>query len=233
MNILPKRQIIILAALLTSPTFTAAVELPAPTSDNFCQVAQQILANTAMESYNTVFKNMPDYRASKPFPRPLMTFQVVQYDGQRPIVISCKVKGAAHIRSAVNDDAAGEQLFCPSITRLLQERAVAELTEEGLTDAAAAAASFVIDENEPFMTGRDYLSDFTLSYEGDDGAVHISTPGLFHNYESLTRWILPEKFEGQVYCHLATTEYMKALATGELQPGTVITTADDAPTVPN
>jgi hypothetical protein len=44
--------------------------------------------------------------------------------------------------------------------------------------------------------------------------------------------ILPERVEGQVYCHLATAEYLKALATGALEPGTLITTADDAPVTP-
>jgi hypothetical protein len=43
---------------------------------------------------------------------------------------------------------------------------------------------------------------------------------------------LPEKFEGQTYCHLATVAYVKALATGEIEPGTKMTTADDAPVQP-
>jgi hypothetical protein len=40
-------------------------------------------------------------------------------------------------------------------------------------------------------------------------------------------------FEGQTYCHIATVDYMKAVATGEIEPGTVMTTADDAPTQPH
>lgn len=219
-------------AVLAMPVNAEIGTLPEPTSDKFCQVVQQILANTEMESYNTLFKNMPDYRASKPSPRPLMTYQVAQYDGQRPIMVSCKVKGAAHIRAAVGEDAAGEQQYCPSITRMVRARAIVELEQAGLDSAAEAAASFVIDENEPFITGREYLSDFQLSYKGEDGAVHISSPGLFHNYDSWTTWILPEKFEGQTYCHLATVAYIKALAMGETEPGTLMTTADDAPTTP-
>ena len=35
-----------------------------------------------------------------------MTYQVVTYDGQMPIMVSCKIKGAAHIRSAYGADAA-------------------------------------------------------------------------------------------------------------------------------
>jgi hypothetical protein len=55
---------------------------------------------------------------------------------------------------------------------------------------------------------------------------------LFHDYDSWTTWILPEKFEGQAYCHIATVDYLKALAKGEIEPGTLMTTADDAPVTP-
>ena len=82
------------------------------------------------------------------------------------------------------------------------------------------------------MTGRDYLADFELSYVDDDGAIHLSSPGLFHDYDSWTTWILPEIVEGQAYCHIATASYIKSLAIGEMEPGTLITTADDAPVQP-
>jgi hypothetical protein len=39
---------------------------------------------------------------------------------------------------------------------------------------------------------------------------------------------LPEKFEGQAYCHLATPAYISALAMGQMEVGTVMGTADDA-----
>jgi hypothetical protein len=211
---------------------TSAAALPAPTSEDFCREVQQILASTEVESTNTVFDNMPDYRSSKPMVDPLNTYQAVTYRGQQPIMVSCKVKGAAHIRAAFGADAAGEQRYCPSVTRMAQAEAVAGLRAEGLAEAADKAAAFVVDDNEPFLTGREYLTEFQLSYVGDDGAIHLSSPGLFHDYDSWTTWILPAKFEGQVYCHLATVGYIKSLATGAMEPGTTITTGDDAPVTP-
>ncbi len=70
---------------------------------------------------------MPEYRHSKPSPDPLMTYQVVTYDGQMPIMVSCKIKGAAHIRSAYGEDAAGEQQYCPTVARMVKAQAIAEL----------------------------------------------------------------------------------------------------------
>ena len=226
------RLFLILIAILLQPAFAQTRVLPDPTDPNFCQAVQKFMSNTEVESTNTLFTDMPEYRHSKPMVNPLQTFQVVSYDGTTPIMVSCKIKGAAHIRDAFGDDAAGEQLFCPDVTRVLQAQAVAGLKLAGLTDAAANAEAFVLDNNEPFMTGRDYLADFELSYLGDDGAVHIQSPGLFHDYDGWTTWILPEKFEGQAYCHLATPAYISALAMGQMEPGRVMTTADDAPVTP-
>ena len=224
--------LLISLATVTMSAHAQPTQLPDPTSAEFCVVVQQILANTDVEGTNEVFANMPDYRHSKPMVDPLMIYQVVTYDGQRPIMVSCKVKGAAHLRSAYGEDAAGEQLYCPTVARMVKTQAINELRQDNLSEAAAKAEAFVVDDNEPYITGQDYLSDFELSYVGEDGAIHFNSPGLFHDYDSWTTWILPEKFEGQVYCHLATAEYMKAVATGEIKPGTPITTADDAPVTP-
>ena len=149
-----------------------------------------------------------------------------------PIMVSCKVKGSAHLRDAYGEDAAGEQLNCPTMTRMTQAQAVAELEQAGDLEAAARAAAFVIDDNEPYTTGQSYLSDFELSYVAEDGAIHLNSPGLFQDYDSWVTLILPEQVEGQVYCHIATPDYLKALATGAMEPGTLMTTADDAPVRP-
>jgi hypothetical protein len=218
--------------VITAPVYSQATDLPDPTSVEFCQVVQKIMANTSMEGENTLFSDMPEYRHSKPSADPLKIYQVVSYRGDKPVMVSCKIKGAAQIRAVYGDDAAGEQRFCPDIARLVQLQAVAELQRDSLQAAADIAQAMVVDENEPFMTGRDYLADFPLSYVTEDGLVHLNSPGLFHDYDSWTTWILPEKFEGQAYCHLPTVDYLKALATGEIQAGTVMTTADDAPVVP-
>lgn len=223
----------LLASTALSSIALAAPPLPQSTSEGFCIAVQQIMANTSIVGNNTIFTDMPSYRHSKPMVDPLNIFQVVTYSGQTPIMVSCKVKGAAHLRSAYGADAAGEQFYCPDVALKLKEQAIAQLREEQLEDAAANASGFVVVDNEPFMTGQQYLSDFELSFVGEDGAVHINSPGLFHDYDSWTTWILPEKFEGQVYCHLATVEYIKALATGAMEPGTTMTTADDAPVTPH
>ncbi len=209
-----------------------AVAFPSPASADFCVTVQGFTASTAVDATNTVFTDMPSYRHSKPSPTPLLIYQVVTYAGKLPIMVSCKVKTAAHLRAAYGPEAAGEQRFCPAVTRELVATTVAALRQNNEPEAADRAAAFVIDEDEPSVTGRDYLADFPLSYRGADGAIHLSSRGLFQNYDSWITTILPRQVQGQSYCHLATVEYLTALARGEMEPGTVVTTADDAPVVP-
>ena len=205
---------------------------PPPASEDFCLAAQRFMANTAVQATNTVFTDMPSYRHSKPSPNPLLIYQVVTYAGKLPIMVSCKLKTAAHLRAVYGPEAAGEQQFCPAATRELRAAAVERLRQNNEAEAAERAAAFVIDEDEPYVTGRDYLADFPLSYRGPDGAIHVSSHGLFQDYDSWVTAILPRQVQGQSYCHLATVDYLTALARGEMEPGTVVTTADDAPVVP-
>jgi hypothetical protein len=218
--------------LQASAVMAAASALPAPASPAFCVAAQQRMATTALKGHNTLFTDMPSYRHSKPSAEPFEIYQVVTYAGKLPIVVSCKMKTAAHLRAVFGGQAAGRQLTCPDITREIQVRTVAELRQAQQPDAAARAAGFVIEENEPYVTGGAYLADFEPSYRAPDGRVHLNSPGLFQNYDSWITPLLPKIFQGQSYCHLPTVEYLKALATGEMQPGTVVTTADDAPVTP-
>ncbi len=214
------------------PALVRAAPLPAPDSAAFCVAVQKILATTTLDGTNTLFTDMPSYRHSKPLVNPLRIYQVVTYAGKQPIMVSCKVKTAAHLRAAYGEKAAGRQLYCPDVARQARAEAVAGLRQAGLEAAAAKAAVFVIDANEPYTTGQAYLGDFALSYRGGEGAVHLSSPGLFQDYDSWVTWFLPEKFQGQSYCHIATVGYIKALATGAMPPGATVTTADDAPVTP-
>ena len=191
-----------------------------------------MLAATALVGENTVFEDMPSYRHAKPAAKPLRIYQVVTYDARLPIVVSCKMKTAAHLRAVYGADAAGDQRFCPDIARVLRQQAADALRGEGDADAAARAMTFIVDRDGPFITGQAYLQDFRTLYRGEDGAVHISSPGLYQNYDSWITALLPKALQGQSYCHLATVESLKSVATGARPPGTTITTGDDAPTQP-
>jgi len=223
------------AALIIAGALSAQAaerQLPDPTTPAYCQAVQEIMANTRQQADVTVFDNMDEYRASKPEPDPLKIFQVVTYDDKRPVMVSCKVKAADHLRAVYGDNAAGEQEICASVTRITQAQAVHELAQEYPEAAAQRARDFIIDENEPYLAGQSYLGEFELSYTDADGRVHIQSPGLQTDWDNWLIWLFPNRVRGQSYCHLATVPYMKALATGAIEPGTVMITTDDARTTP-
>ena len=206
--------------------------LPSPTSAQFCVVVQQRMAGTVLTGANRVFDDMAEFRHSKPRVRPFEIFQVVTYDGARPIRVSCKMKTAAHLRAVYGESAAGRQRGCPDMTRALQAEAVAQLRGANQAESAAKAAQFVVESDEPFVTGSAYLKAYPLSHLGPDGRVHLRSIGLFQDYDSWITPLLPEILQGQSYCHLPTVEYLVALATGAMAPGAIVTTEDDAVVVP-
>lgn len=193
---------------------------------------QQRTASTALVGRNQVFDEMPAFRHSKPRVRPLEIYQVVTYLDELPVRVSCKMKTAAQLRAVYGATAAGEQHGCPEITQALLAEAIARLQQAGRADAARRAASFVVDADEPYVTGAAYLEAYPLSHVDAQGRVHLRSVGLFQDYDSWITMFLPEILKGQCYCHWPTAEYLAALATGAVPPGTRVGTEDDAPTRP-
>lgn len=210
----------------------ADVAMPDPTSAQFCVAMQRRMAGTMLTGANRVFDDMAEFRHSKPTVRPFSIYQVVTYAGARPIRVSCKMKTAAHLRDEYGEQAAGTQRGCPDMTRALQAQAVAALRSGNDSAAADRAAAFIVDADEPHVTGGAYLKAYPLSHRGADGRVHLRSVGLFQDYDNWITPLLPQILQGQSYCHVPTVEYLVALARGAMAPGTIVTTEDDAAVVP-
>lgn len=204
--------------------------LPPATSADFCVAVQQRMATTGMRAHNTVFGDLPSYRHSKPSAQPFEIYQYVTHADGRPIMVSCKMKTAAMLRAVYGGQAARAQHTCPDVARAIQAQAVEALRRDNKPAAADKAATFVIDDNEPYLTGYSYLQDFPLSYRTGDGRIHLNSPGLFQDYDAWYTILVPKKLQGQSYCHLATVDYIMALATGGMQPGTVVSLSVDEAT---
>ena len=205
-------------ALAIGATMASATPLPDATDDTFCTAVQEILAGTTVPSELTVYPDIASFRQSKPTPRPLTTSQVVTLDEQgRPKMVSCKVKSADHIRAEYGEDAAGPQRYCREITVMVHAEVVAKLEAEE-PELAATVRGYVIEPDEPYTTGRMYLSDFPLAFADGDGNLHINTQSLQVNWDDWHYWIMPNVLRGQTYCHLITPEHLEALARGEAQP---------------
>jgi len=219
MNVLRQTTSILAAMMLIGcATITSAATLPDTTTDTFCAAVQEILAETNIPSELTVYSNMAAFRQSKPTPRPLTISQVVTLDKQsRPKMVSCKVKSADHIRAEYGKAAAGKQRYCREITVMVRAKVMAKLEAED-PGLAAAVRGYVIEPDEPYTTGRMYLSPFPLAFEDNDGNLHINTQSLQVDWDNWRFYIMPNVLRGQTYCHLITPEYLEALARDQAQP---------------
>lgn len=215
------------------PPTTSGNALPAPDSPEFCVDLQRRMTGTELTGRNQLFRDMPAFRSSKPSIRPFNIYQVVSYEGPLPIRVSCKMKTAAHLRAVFGPEAADAQRSCPDMTRDIQAQAATTLSRKGDAVAAKRVADFIVDDDEPFVTGRSFLATYPLSHATPDGKVHLRSIGLFQDYDSWITPLLPKILQGQSYCHLPTAEYLMALATNTMSPGTMVTTADDAAVVPS
>ena len=216
MNRLAPLAAIALLTWCTSPLL--ATGLPATTTDTFCADVQKILADTEVEGVLTVYPDIAPYRKSKLTARPLTNSQLVTLDDRgEPKMISCKIKAADHIRDEYGDDKAGEQRPCRDITLMIQANVASKL--EPVDPALAATVrAYVIEPDEPFNTGRAYLTSFPLTFRGDDGKLHIHTQSLQIDWTDYTWILMPYTLRGQTYCHLIAPEHVEALARGEAQP---------------
>jgi hypothetical protein len=207
----------LLVIVLVPAETIADVFAPDGKLDDFCTEVQRILAATGIPSTNTVFTDMGEFRASKPSVNPLMTYQYVTYHNDQAKMISCKVKAADHLVAEYGAEAAGPQGMCRDITLIIHGRVMDGLEQinPALADPARAV---VIDPDEPFLTGGSWLSEFPLSYRGDDGAIHINTQSLQINWDDWRFWIMPNRLRGHTYCHLIAPAHMAALISGDAQP---------------
>jgi pimeloyl-ACP methyl ester carboxylesterase len=209
-----------------------ATAWPSPDSDQFCVTMQHRMAGTLLTGANTLFTDMAAYRSSKPGIRPFKIYQIVTYDGTTPVRVSCKMKTAAHLRNEYGAEAATQQQSCAAMARSLQAEAVSRLRAANLHDAAKRAAQLIIDETEAYATGSAYLASYALSERDAAGRIRLSVPGLFQDYDRWFTPLLPKIVQGQSYCHVPTSEYLIALAKGEVQPGMIVTTGSDASVTP-
>ncbi|MFQ5636073.1 MAG: hypothetical protein ACE5G3_12190, partial [Gammaproteobacteria bacterium] len=138
--------------------------------------------------------------------------QYVTYDeARRPKMISCKVKSADHLVAEYGEGAAGPQGTCRDISERIVEMLIERLEIEDPSLANVARAQVVVEPDEPFVTGASWLSEFPLTFRGDDGRLHVNTQSLQVDWEDWRWYILPDRFRGQTYCHLIAPEHLEAL----------------------
>jgi hypothetical protein len=185
----------------------------------FCQQAQYLLTGTRVSAANRVHGDYDAFVLSKPQINPLTTQQLVRDldapDGG-PRMISCKLKTVDNLVAEYGSDAARGEGRCGDIHRQM----VIEL-------AAALPTSLEVEVDDDLVVdihaaegtalGPQWLKPHQLAYRDSDGRLHIRAKEFRVDWNEPRFAAAPPQFRGIHYCHLIAPDYLRRLATGELQ----------------
>lgn len=152
--------------------------------------------------------------------------QIQQYNWRNEagnvVGVSCKLKTAEHLNSALGPDTAGGEGTCQEFNR-----EVFRLTSQWANPLAYKTVTFdaqeIVENTEtPGMTGPDWLAPYEMTYEGDDGALHVRAKGFVVEFSDPRFAAAPPRFRGVHYCHYVAPAHLQALLQGDAPATTVI-----------
>jgi len=192
-----------------------------PVLDDFCLEAQQLVVNTTHPFQLRRYQDLEGFIRSKAEIAPPTVKQYVWYEDEnqtRPVMISCKLKSADHLNLVFGPGTAGPGGHCQDMNRLTVERSSA---------ARRASVQLPVEEpglneEEPGMTGPDWLAPFTLSSRDADGTLIVHTKGFRVDFSDPRFADMPAPFRGIHYCHFIAPEYLERLLEGDAAPGLVV-----------
>lgn len=190
---------------------------------DFCGVVQTKISDTRLPVENIVYKDFEAFKLSKPVGKPLTTAQFVvmgkhpQTGADYPLQISCKTKTADSIIKYNGAGTAGADGDCKMIQQQIINTALANLTPADKQLALKnRAGSIQAGDDVVVWIGPRWLEPWPWpsAAAAANGNVTITSKALFVLDNALIP--MPDRFKGTHYCHLATPEYVRMLAIGEI-----------------
>jgi hypothetical protein len=196
-----------------------------PDSSDYCLAAQKVITKTEAPVVLDMHDEFMGFVKSKAIIDPERGPVIQQYnwhdaDGNL-LGISCKLKSADHLNLEFGAGTAGPDGLCQDMNR-----AVFTLIAKAVRSPAFSRVTFdpvevVQNEDQPGMTGPDWLAPFKMTYVEDD-TLHIASKGFVVDFTDPRYADAPERFRGVHYCHLIAPEYLTALLSGTGQVDAVI-----------
>jgi len=207
--------------------------------NRICKEAQQVIANTTLESTNVVWDEFgvagpppTGFIASDATPYagaetlPLTTQQYVTYgtyaDGSEyPKIVSCKMKRYDALNRIYGPGTAVAGSTCRTIVEGTTLRVIASLTNKETRQVVFDPDDEVVDDPDSnAFTGASWTNLALYIPANVDGAgvLHLRGRRLDVPENIVVPFPLGPAKKGVTYCHLPAPEYIRALVTGEVQP---------------
>lgn len=215
------------AAILVLTAGCAAgpgAEQPTALAD-FCLEAQRVVVNTEVRPSLVVHEDFDAFVKSKASIEPLTIHQYVWYEEgapARPVMVSCKLKSADHLNTAMGNGTAGPDGRCQDLNRLNHRRIAARLGAAGSQPVVFDEQEEVSNTENPGMTGPDWLKPYTMTYRDRAQVLHVRSKGFRVDWLDARYQAMPGRFRGVQYCHFIAPEYLERLLLGQVQPGVVV-----------
>jgi hypothetical protein len=193
-----------------------------PVTENFCLDAQRIVTRTTIPMDVVIHDDFTSFVKSKAVIEGPTIQQYNWYDETDELLgISCKLKSADHLNLTFGEASAGPDGACQSMNQGVFELVAKEVTDPVFEKVVFDPNETVSNDENPGMTGPDWLAPYTMVYSVA-GELHIASKGFIVGFTDERYAQAPDRFRGVHYCHLIAPAHLKALLTGEAEPGTRI-----------
>ena len=194
-----------------------------PAAEDFCVAAQRVVTRTEQPVLVEIHEDFTGFVKSKALIDGPTIQQYNWADEAGNIVgISCKLKSADHLNLTFGEGAAGPDGNCQDMNREVFMQVAESIEAPVFRRVTFDPNETVVNEENPGMTGPDWLAPYEATAEDADGALLIRTKGFIVNFTDPQYAEAPERFRGVHYCHFIAPEHFAALLAGEAAPGTRI-----------
>ena len=196
-----------------------------PEIDQYCRAAQRLITKTEVPVEVVIHDSFEAFVKSKAIIDETGQPFIQQYgwtdDQGRLTGISCKLKSADHLNLAFGEGSAGPDGKCQEMNQAVFKKIAKHTRSPTYTSITFDPLETVTNDEQPGMTGPDWLAPFSMTYVEDD-VLHIATKGFVVDFTDPRYEAAPERFRGVHYCHLISPDYLAALMVGEAPAGAIV-----------
>jgi hypothetical protein len=190
-----------------------------PTTENFCLEAQRVVTRTTIPMRLVINEDFTAFVKSKAVIEGPEIQQFNWYNEAGEVIgYSCKLKSADHLQMTFGEDSAGPDGACQQMNQGVFELVAKEVRDPVFTKVVFDPNETVSNEENPGMSGPDWLAPYTMDYSVG-GELHIASKGFIVDFTDEQFAKAPPRFRGVHYCHLIAPEHLRALLKGEVEPG--------------
>jgi hypothetical protein len=194
-----------------------------PALDDYCKAAQRLVTRTAHPVRVEIHDEFDAFVKSKAIIDGPTIHQYVWRDADgNPVGVSCKLKSADHLNLTFGEGTAGPDGACQDMNRAVFDKVRYGNLRPAFKKVIFDPVETVSNDEEPGMTGPDWLAPFQPAWVDADGALNIRSKGFRVDFTDDRFAAAPPRFRGIHYCHFLAPDYLDALMSGRAEPGAEI-----------